>query len=69
MMDAPSVEVVQIDNDLLRRALDFFAQHADKSWGLVDCASCLVMRDRGITEAFTSDIHFEQAGFARLLSS
>jgi predicted nucleic acid-binding protein len=53
---------------VLRRSLDFFAQHADKSWGLVDCASFLVMRDRGISVAFTSDQHFEQAGFTRLLS-
>jgi hypothetical protein len=48
-------------------ALDYFARYADKSWGLVDCASFVVMQQRGITEAFTSDRHFEQAGFACLL--
>ena len=27
----------------------------------------LVMRDKGITKAFTTDHHFEQAGFEKLL--
>jgi predicted nucleic acid-binding protein len=40
----------------------------DKDWGLVDCASFAVMQDLGITEAFTDDRHFQQAGFRRLLS-
>jgi predicted nucleic acid-binding protein len=62
-----SVEVVRIDNQLLKRSIDYYRGHADKSWGLVDCASFIVMEDRGITEAFTSDRDFEQAGFVRLL--
>ena len=64
----PRGELVFVDDELLRRSLELFAGHADKSWGLVDCASFLVMRDRSITDAFTSDSHFEQAGFTRLLS-
>lgn len=67
MMEAPRVELALVDHDLIARALSSYAQHADKTWGLVDCASFLVMRDRGITDAFTSDAHFEQAGFACLL--
>jgi hypothetical protein len=54
--------------DLLDRALDMYAGRADKTWGLVDCASFTVMRNEGITEAFTNDLHFEQAGFTSLLS-
>jgi predicted nucleic acid-binding protein len=60
-------ELEFVDDDLLHRSLDDFARHADKSWGLVDCASFLVMRDRAIADAFTSDRHFEQAGFNCLL--
>jgi len=56
-------ELVCIDNDILTRALALYEQHADKTWGLVDCASFVVMRDRGLSEAFTNDQHFEQAGF------
>jgi hypothetical protein len=44
-----------------------YASRPDKTWGLVDCASFVVMQDEGITEAFTNDRHFEQAGFTTLL--
>ncbi len=67
MLSAPSVEVVWVDHALLRQALADYAKFADKSWGLVDCASFIVMQDRGIAEAFTSDRHFKQAGFRCLL--
>jgi len=40
----------------------------DKEWSLVDCSSMVVMARRGIAEAFTSDHHFEQAGFVRSLT-
>jgi len=65
----PRVELINVDDELLNRSLDLYAQHADKSWGLVDCASFLVMHDRGISIAFTSDQHFEQAGYTRLLTT
>lgn len=45
----------------------FCLQHADKAWSFTDCLSFVVMRDLGLREALTSDIHFEQAGFRRLL--
>jgi predicted nucleic acid-binding protein len=64
----PRGELVFIDDELLRRTLDYFGRRDDKPWGLVDCASFIVMRDRGIADAFTSDRHFEQAGFSCLLS-
>jgi predicted nucleic acid-binding protein len=62
-----AVEVVTVDQSLIARAIIRYRQFADKTWGLVDCASFIVMEDRGITEAFTSDRDFEQAGFVRLL--
>jgi uncharacterized protein len=61
------VELIVVDSELLFRSLQFFVQHSDKFYGLVDCVSFIIMRDRGIFDAFTSDVHFEQAGFARLL--
>jgi predicted nucleic acid-binding protein len=33
----------------------------------VDCASFVVMQQSGLAEAVTTDHHFEQAGFVRLL--
>jgi predicted nucleic acid-binding protein len=64
---SPVVEIVHIDPILDAEAWDLFQRRPDKRWSLVDCASFVVMQKRGITEALTSDIHFEQAGFIRLL--
>lgn len=41
-------------------------RYADKDWSLVDAASFVVMRHMGITEAFTTDHHFAQAGSTRV---
>ena len=48
-------------------ALALFRRYADHEFSIVDCASFVVMRDEGISEAFTTDRHFEQAGFTCLL--
>jgi predicted nucleic acid-binding protein len=48
-------------------ARTFFSVRPDKEWSLTDCISFVVMNERGITDALTSDHHFEQAGFQILL--
>jgi uncharacterized protein len=63
----PFVEVVLVTPDLFDRAFALFQQRLDKEWGLVDCVSFVVMQERGLTEALTSDQHFQQAGFVALL--
>lgn len=63
----PKVNIVQVGVDLRTRALAMYAERPDKTWGLVDCASFLVMSAGDITEAFSTDHHFEQAGFTCLL--
>ena len=63
----PSVHIISVTEALRDRALELYASRPDKTWGLVDCASFVVMQDEGITEAFTTDRHFEQAGFRCLL--
>ena len=61
------VEVVHIDPSLDEAAWKLFGDRLDKEWSLVDCASFVVMQQRGLTDALTADHHFEQAGFVRLL--
>ncbi len=63
----PQVEIVSLDNVLYRRGLELFDSRSDKAWSLTDCISFVVMRERELTEALTSDQHFEQAGFSALL--
>ncbi len=63
----PNVEVVLLTKDLYKAAFNLFKQRKDKQWGLVDCISFIVMQNRGITNALTADVHFNQAGFRALL--
>lgn len=63
----PAVEVHPASSNLFERALELFENRDDKSWGLTDCTSFVIMRDLGVTEALTTDGHFEQAGFDPLL--
>ena len=62
-----SVLVVPLDSELLEQGFALYESRLDQDWGLTDCTSFVVMEQRRITEAFTSDRHFEQAGFVRLI--
>ncbi len=63
----PNIEIISLNDSLYDEAFELFSSRTDKEWGLVDCISFVVMRERGITEALTADEHFEQAGFRALL--
>jgi predicted nucleic acid-binding protein len=65
--DDPGVEIVPLTEELYGRAFGLYRDRADKEWGMTDCVSFVVMRERGLTEALTADEHFRQAGFAALL--
>lgn len=62
-----SFKIVPANVELFEKAWSLYRERPDKEWSLTDCASFVVMRERGINLAFTSDRHFEQAGFVRLL--
>ena len=47
--------------------LAFYEARPDKEYSLTDCISMLIMRQQGITEVLTSDDHFTQEGFTKLL--
>ncbi len=61
------LEIVHVDAQMDAAAYAFLKARADKEWSLVDAVSFLVMQERGITDALTTDHHFEQAGFIRLI--
>ena len=61
------VDIVHIDENLDAKSWGLLKNRADKNWSLVDCSSFVVMQDNKITESLTTDHHFEQAGFVRLL--
>ena len=60
----PFVDVEFVDVARDQAAWRLWKARADKEWTLVDC---VVMQQCGLTEALTTDHHFEQAGFLRLL--
>jgi predicted nucleic acid-binding protein len=61
------VEVIPLSEQLYTRALQLYCERLDKEWGFTDCVSFIVMQDRGIIEALTTDEHFQQAGFQVLM--
>ncbi len=67
LRNAPDTEIISIRPELFEKGLKDFGRYKDKEWGLVDCLSFIVMREKGVSHALTSDKHFEQAGFTILL--
>ncbi|NJL49715.1 MAG: type II toxin-antitoxin system VapC family toxin [Leptolyngbyaceae cyanobacterium SM2_5_2] len=65
----PYVDIVHIDPATDTDAWNFCKSRPDKSWSLVDCSSFVIMQQHNIQQALTTDHHFEQAGFIRLLNS
>lgn len=63
LIDNPDIEVVWVDEALHRYAMAFLLTRVDKGYSLCDAVSCR----RGILHALTTDSHFEQEGFVRLL--
>ncbi len=66
LLESPTVTLIQLDEPLLLTAWEYFQQHADKFFSLADCASFVVMRERGLDHALTFNRHFTQAGFQKL---
>ncbi len=67
LRDDEDVEILSISSEVFSKALNFYSSRMDKEWGLTDCISFVVMEDRKLTVALTTDHHFEQAGFKSLL--
>ncbi len=62
------VEVVWIDPLTHAEAMHLLQSQADKTYSLCDAVSFILMQYRGMTDALTTDRHFDQAGFRRLLT-
>jgi uncharacterized protein len=48
-------------------ALKLYRERADQDHSLTDCHSIVVMRERGVTEALSTDSCFRTEGFTTLL--
>ena len=59
---------ITIDELIFNQAFALYKQVQDKEWGLVDCTSIIIARQMKISQIFSTDHHFEQAGFSILLT-
>jgi predicted nucleic acid-binding protein len=62
-----SSEIVPMTSVAFQEAMERYRRRLDKTWGLTDCTSFLIMKRSGITEALSGDRDFQQAGFRALL--
>lgn len=62
-----NMRIVSVDTPLLNRALQLYQARSDKTWGLTDCISFVVMQEQGLIDAVTADQHFIQAGYRALM--
>lgn len=68
LMASSSIQLVHVDDELLRAGFEYLRRRPDKRFSLTDCISFVVMNRLGIYQALTFDAHFEQAGFQRIPS-
>jgi hypothetical protein len=66
---SPRVTILHIDPELWEKGWRLFTNRNDKSWSFTDCVSFVVMNERNIKNALTSDKHFIQAGFSAMLQN
>jgi uncharacterized protein len=67
LLSNPDIDTVWVDELIHRAAVDLLIARQDKTYSLCDAVSFILMRQRGLTKALTTDRHFEQEGFVRLL--
>ncbi len=63
------IEIVPFDPVLNGTSVDLYRSRIDKDWSLTDCLSVVVTERHRLTEALTSDHHFEQAGMKAVMLS
>ncbi len=61
------IEVEPFAVDMIAAASRLYEARSDKDWSLTDCLSFLVMEQRRVPRALTTDHHFRQVGFEAVL--
>jgi predicted nucleic acid-binding protein len=63
----PDIKTIWVDESLHREAMTLLFNRNDKTYSLCDAVSFVLMRKYFIADALTTDHHFEQEGFRKLL--
>jgi uncharacterized protein len=67
LLDHPDVVVIWIDSLLHDEAMRLLRDRSDKTYSLADAIRFVLMRRFAMSDALTTDRHFEEEGFHRLL--
>jgi uncharacterized protein len=67
LTDDPGIVIAWVGQKDHRLAMELLRARPDKNYSLCDATSFVLMGQEGMTEALTTDHHFEQEGFTRLL--
>ena len=63
----PKVDIIWPDESLTSQALALLMTRQGRGYSLCDAVSFVLMRARNVQEALSTDKHFEDEGFRRLL--
>ncbi|MFN2393835.1 MAG: type II toxin-antitoxin system VapC family toxin [Pyrinomonadaceae bacterium] len=69
LLQVARLELVWVDERLHTEAMTLLEERLDKSYSLCDAVSFVVMREHNFLAALTTDKHFEQEGFVRVLDN
>jgi len=61
LLTSPFTTMLRVDEEAFHGAWDFFK--GNKGYSFTDCTSFTLMKENGVTHAFTFDEHFKDAGF------
>lgn len=64
---SPRWNCLPLDRNLVAKGLALFGRRSDKDWSLTDSISMVAASELRISQVFTTDHHFTQAGFMILL--
>ena len=67
LLSSPDIKTIWVDKAIHQAAVELLTLRQDKTYSLCDAVSFVLMRQRGVSETLTTDRHFEQEGFVRLL--
>ncbi len=67
LAQSPRVKIIWVNQDIHQQGMELLGNRLDKGYSLCDAVSFILMREHRITEALTTDRHFVQEGFVRLL--
>jgi len=68
LLAKPGISTIWPGESLVTQAIAFLSSRHDRGYSLCDAVSFVMMRQRGVRDALTTDRHFDQKGFRRLLA-